>query len=31
VRWWIHEAGSVVVDLAAQNGGNCEYTVANEV
>ena len=23
--------GSVVVDLAAQNGGNCEYTVANEV
>lgn len=24
-------SGSVVVDLAAQNGGNCEYTVANEV
>ena len=23
--------GSVVVDLAAQNGGNCEYTVANEI
>lgn len=23
--------GSVVVDLAAQNGGNCEYTVPNEV
>ncbi|UYW74784.1 Re/Si-specific NAD(P)(+) transhydrogenase subunit alpha [Pseudocitrobacter faecalis] len=23
--------GSVIVDLAAQNGGNCEYTVANEV
>ena len=25
------KCGSVVVDLAAQNGGNCEYTVANEV
>lgn len=25
------KSGSVVVDLAAQNGGNCEYTVANEV
>lgn len=24
-------AGSVVVDLAAQNGGNCEYTVPGEV
>jgi len=24
-------SGSVVVDLAAQNGGNCEYTVANQV
>lgn len=23
--------GSVIVDLAAQNGGNCEYTVPNEV
>lgn len=23
--------GSVVVDLAAQNGGNCEYTVPNEI
>ena len=23
--------GSVIVDLAAQNGGNCEYTVANEI
>ena len=23
--------GSVIVDLAAQNGGNCEYTIANEV
>lgn len=23
--------GSVVVDLAAQNGGNCEYTVPNEL
>ena len=23
--------GSVIVDLAAQNGGNCEYTVANQV
>jgi len=25
------QPGSVIVDLAAQNGGNCEYTVANEV
>jgi NAD(P) transhydrogenase subunit alpha len=25
------QAGSVIVDLAAQNGGNCEYTVANQV
>ncbi|WP_437887562.1 Re/Si-specific NAD(P)(+) transhydrogenase subunit alpha [Phytobacter sp. V91] len=25
------KSGSVVVDLAAQNGGNCEYTVSNEV
>jgi len=25
------KSGSVVVDLAAQNGGNCEYTIANEV
>ena len=25
------KAGSVIVDLAAQNGGNCELTVANEV
>ncbi len=25
------KSGSVVVDLAAQNGGNCEYTVANEI
>ncbi|RIQ07274.1 Re/Si-specific NAD(P)(+) transhydrogenase subunit alpha [Salmonella enterica] len=25
------KAGSVIVDLAAQNGGNCEYTVANQV
>ncbi|VFS89566.1 NAD(P) transhydrogenase subunit alpha [Raoultella planticola] len=24
-------AGSVVVDLASQNGGNCEYTVPGEV
>ncbi|MDU6924368.1 Re/Si-specific NAD(P)(+) transhydrogenase subunit alpha [Franconibacter helveticus 513] len=23
--------GSVIVDLAAQNGGNCEYTVPNEI
>ena len=23
--------GSVIVDLAAQNGGNCEYTIANQV
>lgn len=23
--------GSVIIDLAAQNGGNCEYTVPNEV
>ncbi len=23
--------GSVIVDLAAQNGGNCEYTVADQV
>ncbi|KAI3490654.1 hypothetical protein L1887_44815 [Cichorium endivia] len=23
--------GSVIVDLAAQNGGNCEYTVPNQV
>ncbi|EDS0286880.1 Re/Si-specific NAD(P)(+) transhydrogenase subunit alpha [Salmonella enterica] len=25
------KAGSVIVDLAVQNGGNCEYTVANQV
>lgn len=25
------KAGRVIVDLAAQNGGNCEYTVANQV
>ncbi|HHB6532444.1 TPA: Re/Si-specific NAD(P)(+) transhydrogenase subunit alpha [Citrobacter freundii] len=25
------KAGSVIVDLAAQNGGNCEYTVPNQV
>ena len=25
------QAGSVIVDLAAQNGGNCDYTVANQV
>ena len=25
------KAGSVIVDLAAQNGGNCEYTVPNEI
>ncbi|WP_312740359.1 Re/Si-specific NAD(P)(+) transhydrogenase subunit alpha [Cedecea neteri] len=25
------QPGSVIVDLAAQNGGNCEYTVANQV
>ena len=25
------KAGSVIVDLASQNGGNCEYTVPNEV
>ncbi|EKM0376922.1 Re/Si-specific NAD(P)(+) transhydrogenase subunit alpha [Cronobacter turicensis] len=25
------QPGSVIVDLAAQNGGNCEYTVANEI
>lgn len=25
------KAGSVIVDLAAQNHGNCEYTVANQV
>ncbi|EDV0346749.1 Re/Si-specific NAD(P)(+) transhydrogenase subunit alpha [Salmonella enterica subsp. enterica] len=25
------KAASVIVDLAAQNGGNCEYTVANQV
>lgn len=25
------KAGGVIVDLAAQNGGNCEYTVANQV
>ncbi|HDY7911391.1 TPA: Re/Si-specific NAD(P)(+) transhydrogenase subunit alpha [Vibrio vulnificus] len=25
------KAGSVIVDLAAANGGNCEYTVANQV
>ncbi|HFW2341319.1 TPA: Re/Si-specific NAD(P)(+) transhydrogenase subunit alpha [Salmonella enterica subsp. enterica serovar Java] len=25
------KAGSVIADLAAQNGGNCEYTVANQV
>lgn len=25
------KAGSVIVDLAAQNGGNCEYTVANQI
>nr|VUD30739.1 NAD(P) transhydrogenase subunit alpha [Raoultella sp. NCTC 9187] len=24
-------SGSVVVDLASQNGGNCEYTVPGEV
>ncbi|ECB7968624.1 Re/Si-specific NAD(P)(+) transhydrogenase subunit alpha [Salmonella enterica subsp. enterica serovar Nima] len=27
----VMKAGSVIVDLAAQNGGNCEYTVANQV
>ncbi|MFP4884319.1 hypothetical protein ACLFLT_23580 [Klebsiella pneumoniae] len=27
----LHEMGSVVVDLASQNGGNCEYTVPGEV
>ena len=25
------QPGSVIVDLAAQNGGNCEYTVADKV
>lgn len=25
------KAGSVIVDLAAQNGGNCEYTVPGVV
>ncbi|HKN02870.1 MAG TPA: Re/Si-specific NAD(P)(+) transhydrogenase subunit alpha [Buttiauxella sp.] len=25
------QPGSVIVDLAAQNGGNCEYTVADQV
>ena len=25
------QPGSVIVDLAAQNGGNCEYTVPNQV
>ncbi|EGT5761748.1 Re/Si-specific NAD(P)(+) transhydrogenase subunit alpha [Cronobacter sakazakii] len=25
------QPGSVIVDLAAQNGGNCEYTVPNEI
>lgn len=25
------KAGSIIVDLAAQNGGNCEYTVANQI
>src|SRR5699024_6326845 len=25
------KAGSVIVDLAAQNGGNCEYTVPGEI
>ncbi|WP_058909952.1 Re/Si-specific NAD(P)(+) transhydrogenase subunit alpha [Entomohabitans teleogrylli] len=25
------QSGSVIVDLAAQNGGNCEYTVPGEV
>ncbi|CAH6070333.1 NAD(P) transhydrogenase subunit alpha [Citrobacter koseri] len=25
------KSGSVIVDLAAQNGGNCEYTVAGQV
>jgi NAD(P) transhydrogenase subunit alpha len=25
------KSGSVIVDLAAQNGGNCEYTVPNQV
>ncbi|HFZ8993567.1 TPA: Re/Si-specific NAD(P)(+) transhydrogenase subunit alpha [Citrobacter freundii] len=25
------KAGSVIVDLAAQNGGNCEYMAANEI
>lgn len=25
------KSGSVIVDLAAQNGGNCEYTVADKV
>ncbi len=25
------KSGSVVVDLASQNGGNCEYTVPGEV
>ena len=24
-------AGSVIVDLASENGGNCEYTQPNEV
>lgn len=23
--------GSVIVDLAAENGGNCEYTVHKEI
>lgn len=25
------KSGSVIVDLAAQNGGNCEYTVPGEI
>lgn len=25
------KAGGVIVDLAAQNGGNCEYTVPGEI
>ena len=25
------KAGSVIVDTAAQNGGNCEYTVPGEI
>ena len=25
-----HDEGSVIVDLAAESGGNCEYTVRGE-